>query len=239
MAGALTWQLPTKLARRLPALGGMHATAGQCLAPWPAPRQVNDEMDVGAEATKRVRRLQREFNKLLINVCRPAAYCARPPAAGPHRPHVAPAATRAAACLSRGWGDERSPASPAPPTLFSFLAPPDCAARPYMACCCTQAKPEEEERVARDRLLLEAKGLLGNREKAARKLMKLSERDRAELEARGLLNAKGLKLPSARADRCGPGLSLASGKGHCASQGIQQAHVCGQAGWPLCDHGRR
>lgn len=33
-------------------------------APW----QVYDEADVGAEATKRIRSLQREFNKLLIQV---------------------------------------------------------------------------------------------------------------------------------------------------------------------------
>ncbi|KAL4443576.1 hypothetical protein ABPG75_011313 [Micractinium tetrahymenae] len=92
--------------------------------------QVNDEADVGVEATKRIRSLQRQFNKLLI-----------------------------------------------------------------------QAKPEEEERVAKDRKFLEEKGLLGNREAAARKLKKLSAKERAELEARGLLTDRGLKLPSTRADR--------------------------------------
>lgn len=92
--------------------------------------QVYDKVDVGAEATRRIRSLQREFNKLLI-----------------------------------------------------------------------QAKPEEEERVARDRDLLDSKGLLGGREAAARKLCTLSAKDRAELEARGLLSDKGLKMPSARADR--------------------------------------
>lgn len=56
--------------------------------------------------------------------------------------------------------------------------------------------------MARDRDLLDSKGLLGGREAAARKLCTLSAKDRAELEARGLLSDKGLKMPSARADRC-------------------------------------
>lgn len=56
--------------------------------------------------------------------------------------------------------------------------------------------------MARDRDLLEKKGLLGSREAAARKLRTLSAGDRAELKERGLLSAKGLKMPSTRADRC-------------------------------------